>query len=233
MFGEIIQFVPHIVGYSFTVLLSLLIGYHLREKGHERDQLTLARGYKAREETVLEEERAVQRELEIACLQAGQAIEKMAQELEAEKKRADFNDGFRKALVDAIVINYCWDFQEHGNDPSKMLKHLVNYECQLALDPAISKPANNLYIRGVRKGAKQGRTQMAKLMQKSIDNQAATIASYTKTWDAQTKRFVRYKQAVQATVNDKIGLPGVRRAFFAALEQDFALRNDLAKSKGE
>jgi hypothetical protein len=123
-----------------------------------------------------------------------------------------YADKYRAALVDVMTINYCWDFDKHGDNPLMMLAHLVTHERAEALDPSVSQKAKNLHTAGVRKGAKRGRLQMQKLMQKSIDNQADTINKLYAMYDKSNERTDRIKTAVTNVLNDKVALPSVRKS---------------------
>lgn len=128
-----------------------------------------------------------------------------------------YADQYRKAIVEYMVINHIWDFDIHGDDPMAMMAEIIKWEVKMALDPVISKPAKNLHTAGVRKGAKRGRAQMQKLMQKSIDNQAATIHGLDRAlFESQGKRQI-FKEAVLNVLNDKVALPGVRKSLREAI----------------
>lgn len=133
------------------------------------------------------------------------------------QSRWEYADQYRKAIVEYMVINHIWDFDIHGDDPMAMMAEIIKWEVKMALDPVISKPAKNLHTAGVRKGAKRGRAQMQKLMQKSIDNQAATIHELDRAlFESQGKRQI-FKEAVLNVLNDKVALPGVRKSLREAI----------------
>lgn len=224
------------IGALFCLIIGAMLGYARREHQHGEtvkkstenvcfQRHALMDMHKAE----IEQERNVIRELEISLLQAGEAIERKAQQVERAQANWRFADKFRKALVNALVINHLWDFKIHSDNPVQMLAALIAAERAEALDPAVSQKAKNLHTRGVRKGAAMGRKQMAKLMQKSIDNQAETIHFQTDFAQRQAKLISEqatahaiYVEAVHNALDNKIALPGVRKALKQAIldEQD-------------
>lgn len=142
-----------------------------------------------------------------------------------------YADKYRHALVQAMTDLGIWNFAKHGDDPNIMIGMLSYLVAERAIDPAINQKAKNLHTAGVRKGAKRGRAQMQKLMQKSIDNQAAVIQSHANyaqdqaasidelnraLFESQGKRQI-WKDAVINTLNDKVALPGVRKSIREAI----------------
>lgn len=123
-----------------------------------------------------------------------------------------YADKYRAALVQAVTDLGIWDFSKHGDDPAEMLLLMVLYTAKRALDPSVNQKAKNLHTAGVRKGAKRGRLQMQKLMQKSIDNQADTITKLYAMYDKSVERTDRIKAAVTNVLNDKVALPSVRKS---------------------
>jgi hypothetical protein len=142
-----------------------------------------------------------------------------------------YADKYRHALVEVMTDTGVWDFAKHGDDPAKMLKMLVEQAVDFAINPAFNKKAKNLYVRGVRAGAKKGRAQMQKFMQKSIDNQAATIRHYDSELTNANVRRMRFTEAVTNVMNDKIALPSVRRAFNQAIIQEHDRLRAVAAKK--
>lgn len=180
----------------------------------------------------LAQERSVVRELEIALLQAGESIERSQQQVEQAQKNWKFADKFRKAIVTHMVNNHIWNFNVHAGDPMAMMAEIIKWETKIALDPAVSKLAKNLHTAGVRKGAKKGRAQMQKLMQKSIDNQAETIIGLDSAlFESQGKRQI-YKEAVNNVLNDKVALPGVRKSIRNGITEEISRLYLVAAKKG-
>lgn len=126
-------------------------------------------------------------------------------------------DQYRHALVAVLNEHGLWDFDIHGDSPLRMLAHLTESFARMALDPTVSQKAKNLHTRGVRAGAKKGRAQMQKLMQKSIDNQADTINKLYSMYDDSVAVRQRFKDAVINALNDKVALPGVRKSIREAI----------------
>lgn len=98
-----------------------------------------------------------------------------------------------------------------------------------AYDPTVNQKAKNLYVKGVRAGAKKGRAQM----QKSIDNQAVSITNMYDTLAAAHMREDIYREAVSNTLNDKVGLVGVRRAIVQGIAAECARLRAVEAKKGE
>lgn len=217
------------IGALFCLIVGGLIGHVWREKQCEHTLSYMCKTHTewrmAHEDKALAELSVMRERAEFADATA----EKMASQWE-------YADKFRAALVELLCINYLWDFDKHGDDPEKMLAVLIAAEKAEAVDPAVSKAAKNLHTRGVRKGAKMGRLQMHKLMQKSIDNQAQVIQTHVDYAQAQTKviteqrdAFDIYRAAVANTIEDKIALPGVRKSFKQALRVELDRMKSVAK----
>lgn len=126
--------------------------------------------------------------------------------------RWEFADEYRAALVKVMTDLGIWDFSKHGGNPGMMLAIMMLHVADQAIDPTINQKAKNLHTAGVRKGAKMGRKQMHKLMQKSIDNQADTITKLYAMYDKSNERTDRIKEAVTNVLNDKVALPNVRKS---------------------
>lgn len=156
-----------------------------------------------------------------------------AEELEAATHSFEFSDKFRKAIVQAMVDHGLWNFDEHGTSPAIMLAMLMKHVADCAIDPKQNQKAKNLYVKGVRAGAKKGREQMRKLMQKSIDNQAATIVEYMDGLTASRLRHGHFVLAVRNVLDDKIALPGVRRAIRKEISIECTRLRAVEAKKGE
>lgn len=128
-----------------------------------------------------------------------------------------FADKYREALVEVMVQRNLWDFAIHGGEPLDMILHLIDRTATDAVDPDLGGRAKNLYVRGVRAGAKKGRLQMQKLMQKSIDNQALTIQQYDAALVKANEYQTISRNAVRNVLNDKVGLKGVRKSIKQAI----------------
>lgn len=156
-----------------------------------------------------------------------------AEELEAVTHSFEFSDKFRKAIVQAMVDHGLWNFDEHGTSPAIMLAMLMKHVAECAIDPKQNQKAKNLYVKGVRVGAKKGREQMRKLMQKSIDNQATvTKYLYISLESAHTREDI-YREAVANTLTDKVGLVGVRRAIVQGIAAECTRLRAVEAKKGE
>ncbi len=62
---------------------------------------------------------------------------------------------WREVIIDALVVCYIYN-ASHDNNPKKALEDLINWNCQVALDPLVSSDAqvliNNGYANGYAKG---------------------------------------------------------------------------------
>lgn len=56
-------------------------------------------------------------------------------------------DGFKDMVIEQLVVDGIFT-QEHETNPRKAVRDLIAYECQMALDPAISSEAQALVERG-------------------------------------------------------------------------------------
>ena len=234
-------------GAVFVLPITYMLGYARHEKQQEGWQNNARLGFEAERKAIFAlhskdidnchmailQERNVVRELEISLLKAGESIEVLDREVDKYRKQWKYADNYRKAIVEYLVANHMWDFRVHSDDPMVMIETITKDAAKDALDPAISKAAKNLHTRGVRKGAKAGREQMRKLMQKCIDNQAATIRHYDEELTKANMRRMRFTEAVTNVMNDKIALPGVRRAFNQAIIQEHDRLRAVAAIKGE
>lgn len=230
----------------FILPIVYLLGYAHREKQHgdtikkcEENVNYQRHTLMNMHQTEIAQERSVVRELEISLLKAGESIEVLDREVDKYRNQWKYADNFRKAIVEYLVVNHLWKFAEHGDDPMVMMAEIIKWETKMALDPAISKPAKNLHTRGVRKGAKAGREQMRKLMQKSIDNQAMTIEMLRSDlkmaqddFDDVLLRKNIMHQAYNNIITDKIALPSVRKAFKVAVLNERGRLTEAAKKKG-
>lgn len=234
-------------GAVFVLPITYMLGYARHEKQQEGWQNNARLGFEAERKAIFAlhskdidnchmailQERNVVRELEISLLKAGESIEVLDREVDKYRKQWKYADNYRKAIVEYLVVNHMWDFRVHSDDPLVMIETIIKDAAKDALDPKISKAAKNLHTRGVRKGAKAGREQMRKLMQKCIDNQAATIRHYDEELTKANMRRMRFTEAVTNVMNDKIALPGVRRAFNQAIIQEHDRLRAVAAIKGE
>lgn len=181
----------------------------------------------------IQQERNVVRELEISLLQAGMVIEAEAlRATKSEDARMDSVD-YRKALIQALIDHDLWNMNVLGDTPAFMLTRLMTHVAECAIDPTQNQKAKNLYVKGVRAGAKKGRAQMQKIMQKSIDNQASTITNMYETLAAAHMREDIYREAVSNTISDKIALPGVRRAIFRGIAVECTRLRAVEANKGK
>lgn len=173
------------------------------------------------------------RELEISLLQAGEAIEKEVQNHAVTERNRVKSDYYRQAIVKMMFDRNLWNFAKHYDVPATMLQLLLEDAAKHAVDPAVSQKAKNLHTRGVRKGAKMGREQMRKLMQKSIDNQAATIRHYDECVKESEKMRITYRTAVHNVLEDKVALPGVRKSLRHAISEEITRLRRVDALKGE
>lgn len=231
----------------FVLPVVYMLGYARHEKQHKGWVADSREGYHAERKAIfnkhqadlaacelaIQQERNVVRELEISLLKAGESLELIERQKQNETARADISSPYRKTLVQAMLDHGLWKFEHHAGDPCMMLKILCDHVAECAIDPAQNQKAKNLHTRGVRKGAKAGREQMRKLMQKCIDNQAATIRHYDVELTNANKRRMRFTEAVTNVLNDKIALPGVRRSLTQAIIQEHDRLRAVADKKGE
>jgi len=228
------------IGAAFCLLVGALIGHCRRADyyaqcaadSREAFELERARVYEIMRKPA-EADAAVIRELEISLLLSGQAIESVANDLQKAEERLAYVDKYRKAIVEDLVQAGLWDLAKHGADPVKMLNVMYEALETKLLDPAVNQKAKNLYVKGVRAGAKKGRAQMQKLMQKSIDNQAATICEYIDGISASRMRYGQFVIAVRNVLEDKIALPGVRRSLRKAISVECTRLRHAEAKKGE
>lgn len=61
--------------------------------------------------------------------------------------KASEPDGFKDMVIEQLVVDGIFT-KEHETNPRKAVRDLISYECQMALDPAISKEAQALVERG-------------------------------------------------------------------------------------
>lgn len=218
-----------LVGAAVLILpVVYMLGYARHEKQATDEHSAMYKRIADKSQLDHETQRNVIRELEIALLQSSQAVEAETKAFKGMKDQWAYSNGYRKALVQAMLDFNLWDFNKHRDDPAAMIKLLREHAAKLAVDPQLNKAAKNLHTRGVRKGAAMGRKQMAKLMQKSIDNQAMTIQmlqtdlkSAQEDFDDATTRRNLWRHAVHNTLQDKIALPGVRKALKVAITTEY------------
>lgn len=234
------------IGAAFCLLVGALIGHCRRADyyaqcaadSREAFELERARVYEIMRKPA-EADAAVIRELEISLLLSGQDIESMTIDLQKAEERLAYVDKYRKAIVEDLVQAGLWDLAKHGADPVKMLNVMYEALETKLLDPTVNQKAKNLYVKGVRAGAKKGRAQMQKIMQKSIDNQAESIemlrqALVDLTGDAVNAedRYETFRKAVSNTLTDKIALPSVRRAIVKGIAVECARLRAVETNKG-
>jgi hypothetical protein len=146
--------------------------------------------------------------------------------------RWKFADKYREAIVEALDTHGLMGSTYPHHTPRMMLVNLLGYVSDCSLDPSVSQKAKNLHTAGVRKGAKRGRLQMQKLMQKSIDNQALTIDGMRRElFHAQGRRQLS-REAVLNVLDDKVALPGVRKAIKQAIIVETGRLYAVAAKKG-
>lgn len=166
--------------------------------------------------------------------------EEHASDLEDAQRAWLDNAKYRKVLEDACTAHGLPVYEPNGHSPMVMLTNLCIYVAECAIDPKQNQKAKNLYVKGVRAGAKKGREQMRKLMQKSIDNQAMTINEYSKSLNSAhtalndwgTKHAL-YRVAIINTLNDKVGLVGVRKSIRQAILTEYHRLRAVETNKGE
>lgn len=143
------------------------------------------------------------------------------------------NAKYRKVLEDACSAHGLPVCAPIGTSPLMMLTNLCIHVAECAIDPKQNHKAKNLYVKGVRAGAKKGRVQMQKLMQKSIDNQATAIKNMYETLSLSHKREDIYREAVANTLTDKVGLVSVRRAIVQGIAAECSRLRAVEAKKGE
>lgn len=208
------------IGALLCLVVGAMLGYARQEAQQvhanalQRDHL---QAVDAKWRVLLTVERNVVRELEISVLSAGLAIENETKQTKMMENQWRYADKFRKALVEPMVKLNLWDFAKHGDDPNKILQVIIDHAVAVAFDPKTNQKAKNLHTAGVRKGAKRGRLQMQKLMQKSIDNQALTINGLQcELFNTNGKRQI-HREAVLNVLDDKVALPSVRKSIKQAI----------------
>ena len=237
------------IGAAFFLFIGALIGFTVFERRFvalqtalnlavERNKKYFTQLGEAHEN--LHKEYNVVRELEISLLHAGMAIEAEAlRATKAEDARMDSVD-YRKAIIQALIDHDLWNMNVLGDTPAFMLTRLMTHVAECAVDPTQNQKAKNLYVKGVRAGAKKGRAQMQKIMQKSVDNQANSIELLRQSLvnltgdvvDAQD-RYETFRKAVSNTLTDKVGLVSVRRAIVQGIAAECARLRAVEAKKGE
>lgn len=128
---------------------------------------------------------------------------------------------FMREVQDALV---CSHLSTDGM-PLEQLARLLAWECSVALDPAVSKPAKNLIIKGVRKANKLNRVRLAKVLA-NHELQCQALANSGRVFEKACNEHFRelqlHREALKNTLQDKIGLPGVRQAFKVAFTRELA-----------
>lgn len=233
-----------IVGAAVCILpVTYMLGYARHEKQATDEHTAMCKRIEADNKRInaiadaawqgaLTLEREAVRELEISLLKAGEALELEENAFNGMKSQWAYADKYRKAVVSFMLEYQVWDFNKHADDPREMLRLLCLEAQSEALDMSMSKAAKNLHTRGVRKGAARGRKQMAKLMQKSIDNQAQTINEYSNALQASRARYGQFVLATRNVLDDKIALPSVRRALRRAISVEVTRIRAVEGNKG-
>lgn len=79
----------------------------------------------------------------------------------ADRKVADhfFTKGteqnaWREAVIDELVVCHIYR-KEHDEDPRKAIAEAIAWNMKIALDPAVSKEAQDLYDKGIAEGRRQ------------------------------------------------------------------------------
>ena len=218
-----------LIGAAVLILpVVYMLGFIQRERQHKADVFRAQSAVNTEWQERNTANLSKMQELELAMTELGEAMMAETKAFKGMKDQWAYSNGYRKALVQAMLDFNLWDFGKHRDDPAAMIKLLREHAAKLAVDPQLNKAAKNLHTRGVRKGAAMGRKQMAKLMQKSIDNQAMTIQmlqtdlkSAQEDLDDATTRRNLWRHAVHNTLQDKIALPGVRKALKVAITTEY------------
>ena len=228
------------IGAAFCLLVGALIGHCRRADyyaqcaadSREAFELERARVYEIMRKPA-EADAAVIRELEISLLLSGQAIESMTIDLQKAEERLAYVDKYRKAIVEDLVQAGLWDLAKHGADPVKMLNVMYEALETKLIDPAVNQKAKNLYVKGVRAGAKKGRGQMSKLYEKRFDAMQLTNQNLLDALASAHTREDIYREAVKVTLTDKVGLVSVRRAIYQSIAAECSRLRDVEAKKGE
>lgn len=239
------------LGAAFCLYVGVLIGHCLHERdfaatikfqadthnvwcaNHNVERELLIDEQYAREEKLIASHNEVLREMEISLLLAGQAVEGIENDLKKMESQWKYADNFRKSIVQAMFDSNLWNFAEHDANPALMLQMLFAFHQEVAIDPKQNQRAKNLYVKGVRAGAKKGREQMQKLMQKSIDNQATAITDMGVALSRAHNSIRINRMAVHNTLTDKVGLVGVRRAIVQGIAAECTRLRAVEAKKGE
>lgn len=217
----------------FVLPVVYMLGYVRHEKQQQGWVNNARKGFNMERAALIELHQKDLAACHAAAMRQAEAVDLLTNNCKDFEDRWNYADTYRKAIVNYLVVNHLWNFDKHENDPMLMMAEIIKWETKVALDPAVSKAAKNLHTRGVRKGAKAGREQMRKLMQKAIDNQALTIESYRNERDIANNRRMRFTRAVTNVLNDKIALPGVRRSIVQSIVQEHDRLRSVAQKQGE
>lgn len=227
------------IGAAFCLLVGALIGHCRRADyyaqcaadSREAFELERARVYEIMRKPA-EADAAVIRELEISLLLSGQDIESMTIDLQKAEERLAYVDKYRKAIVEDLVQAGLWDLAKHGADPVKMLNVMYEALETKLLDPTVNQKAKNLYVKGVRAGAKKGRGQMSKLYETRFDAMQLTNQNLLDALASAHTREDIYREAVSNTLTDKIALPSVRRAIVKGIAVECTRLRAVETNKG-
>jgi len=217
------------IGAAFCLIVGALIGHAI----YDRQQMAKNAVQRDHLSDVTEKWRTLLQEAHAETVAREEQLEDATHSFE-------FSDKFRKAIVEAVVAHGLWDFDEHGSCPTLMLAKLCNHVAECALDPKQNQKAKNLYVKGVRAGAKKGRAQMNKLYEKRFESMQVTnqmlnvdLKAAQEGYDDLLKRESIYREAVKVTLTDKVGLVGVRRAIYRGIAEECTRLRAVESNKGE
>lgn len=225
---------------TFSSFIGCLIGFNIREKRYA-EALEDTRSYwKARSDgheefrrKFFDDAQAFKLALEQETAQLEQAkgfieslreqnrlLELGTDELHSELKQrravmAQLNE-YRDAVRRMLNHN---GLNETGTAIEQVERLCVHAAC-IALDPAVSKPAKNLITRGVRQAGIKWRKKLAKMeaaRDRMEENWQEEFNEHNNTLGEKSD----FRHAVRNTLNDKVGLVGVRRALKNAIGTEY------------
>lgn len=187
----------------FAGLVGALIGYSIRETRHAREMAYARQGFLNREE-----------ELEKVVAKDYADNQELRQ--------------YRDAIKHTLTVN----FLDDTGTALEQIDRLLAFECAQALDPAVSKPAQNLVIRAKRAHGKKLRAKHERLMQVLRDKANGYEELHRMAEEelvvAQQDLLIR-SAAFRATCKDKLKLKGVRDAFKQAYWAEVSRLNNQNK----
>lgn len=238
---------------SFAAFIGCLIGYHIREKRHNASIADIRGHWKSISEDTAKTAREYRREFEseqALGLELQKTIESLGVDLDNaagvaerweaayEQLKAEFQrvqkelQPYADAMWHAIVVNH---LPGHGS-AQEQLDRIINLEVQIALDPAVSKPAKNLIIRAKREHGKKLRARHEREMQVLRDK----ARGYEELHNMAEEECVKLQQtldlrrsALLNTTRDKLRLNGVRTAFIHAYWEEVARLRTVVKQTEE